>query len=245
LADAICDSSKRFVHKISMRIFCFVSASFLIFSTCFGQYKHFRNTSKIAIVPKLKSGVFVPSMENHFTVVSTQIKPVTLDQINVFSAAGSTLLNELKVQSTGTSEFMVVPDAEFPTIGFVVQLEDFTDTAFFSNALPDLQASIGLALLDGEIDREQLSNRAYLMVYINCCGFDAKLPIVEFEVMRLAQGGKYFISKNIGGKFEEDALELLKHAQSGDEYIFRDILVKYPGATEPILCGSTLRYRIR
>lgn len=62
-----------------------------------------------------------------------------------------------------------------------------------------------------------------LSSYADCCGFDARCNISEFEIIRIGSNGVTTKALNKGGQFEETTKSLIQQAAPGDMYIFRNI----------------------
>ncbi len=68
-----------------------------------------------------------------------------------------------------------------------------------------------------------------LIAFVECCGFDARCDVKSFEVLRITAQDQLFRASNVGGKFTEAALLLIRAAQPGDVFLFRKIMYRCPG----------------
>ena len=75
--------------------------------------------------------------------------------------------------------------------------------------------------------------------------FDAKCEVVGFNVKRVRSNEREKVCKIKGSFFDECYDKLMVDVQSGDEFVFYDILVMCPGYEKPVKARGTLKERIR
>lgn len=81
-----------------------------------------------------------------------------------------------------------------------------------------------------KIKAAMLKAQPGIIASIECCGFDAYCRVTEFEVISIAPN--HFSKKafNKGARFDNKTLDLIREAQPGYIYIFRNIKYRCPGS---------------
>ncbi|MEP7197878.1 MAG: GldM family protein [Saprospiraceae bacterium] len=65
---------------------------------------------------------------------------------------------------------------------------------------------------------------------IECCDIDGKCNVIGFEIYLIQSNSKVLKSINIGGKYTNETLEIIKKSKSNDILLFRNIKYKCSGA---------------
>ena len=69
-----------------------------------------------------------------------------------------------------------------------------------------------------------------MIANIECCDIDGRCNVIGFEVYLIQFSSKVLKSINIGGRYTNETIEILKKAKSKDIILFRNIKYKCPGA---------------
>lgn len=96
----------------------------------------------------------------------------------------------------------------------------------FPTPVPRLGTKGGGVISSGELN----ANQGVLPVLENF-DFDAKCNVKGFKMIRVAPRSDAEIVGNVGGRFQQDAVSLIKKAKPGDRFFFEDIKCVCPGSS--------------
>ena len=76
---------------------------------------------------------------------------------------------------------------------------------------------------------KELSEQTTLTAFVGCCGMLEPCIVQRFTVLRLSESDGVETVDNQGAALSEGARGLLKKAQTGDKYVFLNVLCTLPG----------------
>lgn len=159
-------------------------------------------------------------------------QPVSEEQLSVFYYSYEQYLGEVEdmtpipVPFKKVGELFVIRPDSLGFIEFRVKIDEKTELTKVVTARP---ISLVCALLPsqakgwGAIQAAKFKVQEGLWSYANCCGFDLRCNISEFEIIRIGSDGVTTKALNTGGRFEEANRSMIQLAAPGDMYILRNI----------------------
>ncbi|MFT5262623.1 MAG: hypothetical protein ACI8YQ_001360 [Polaribacter sp.] len=168
----------------------------------------------------------VAKINNPIRIIAQQKEPVSIDQLNAtFQKYDSEKEPIVIVERNGY--FIINPD----TIGIVkinITIGDTIETKTIRVKPIEVVGRLGRfkANTDKKISVGEFRTQMGIMASVECCGFDAKCKVLEFQTIRISTQKQTEKALNRGGKFEEEAREIIAKTESGDIFIFRQIVCK-------------------
>jgi len=164
-------------------------------------------------------------MDNIITVVAQQEFPVSISQLNA-SIRQDSIKRDLDIVERN-GKFRIHPD----TTGIVeinINLGDTTETKKLRVKDFLVEGSLGnfCTNCDEKIESNAFKVQKGIIATIMCCGFDARCLVLGFETIRISKRNEVERVTNRGGEFEEETINIIDKAKSGDIYIFREIKYK-------------------
>lgn len=157
------------------------------------------------------------------------------EQVYAYHYTPHIFLNELepKQQKIEYKDgwFWVYPDS----VGLVEVIVDFEGIEYKQRigVLP-IRAVIRVSMIEANSERKmsakELKSQRRLVATVECCGLDTKCAISEFELIKIGMDNNVSRVKNVGEEFEERSYNLIRTAEPGDIYIFRNIYYRCPGS---------------
>lgn len=179
----------------------------------------------------------IAGINNSISIVALQQVPITVEQIAAYLITPSRYLEdkepiELKVEQE-YGKFMIRPDS-IGVVEFYIEING-TKVRKVLKVKP-LEAVCRLsrykANTEAKIPSAEFKSQIGIIAYVECCGFDAKCKVLNFEIIRIRTKNKVDRAKNKGGRFEEKNLSLIQKAQSGDIFIFRNLYYQCPSSEQ-------------
>jgi hypothetical protein len=194
-------------------------------SIIFGQIG---NSLKTII--SIENQYLIVRIDNPIRIVAQQNQPVSINQLNATFQEYDSEKKPIEILE-GKGYFIINPD----TIGMVeinITIGDTIETKTLRVKPIEAVGRIGRfgANSDEKIGIGEFKAQMGIIANIECCGFDAKCQVLEFQTMRIAKSNQIERTVNKGGRFEEQTREIIMKAESGDIFIFRQIKYKCPGS---------------
>lgn len=206
---------------------------FLMALASFGQ-----SASKV-IIQTDNCNQLIGGIKNYISILTLENDQLTAKQISAYLFTASQYEEETKpIKLTiekKYGKYEIRPD----TIG-VVEFHVLINGQIEKKTVKvkPLQAVCRLsrykANTESKISLAEFNVQEGIIASIECCGFDAKCKMIEFEIMRIGIDGTVLRAINKGGRFEKKNLTLIHQAKSGDIYIFRNLYYQ---------CASTEKQR--
>ncbi|MCB9301799.1 MAG: hypothetical protein H6566_14225 [Lewinellaceae bacterium] len=214
------------VYKTLLSILIILIGSF---SMTYGQ-----SGKPLKSIVSIENQYLIVGVDNPIRIVAQQKEPVSISQLSVnFQVYNSEKVPiEIAVRN---GYFIIRPD----TIGIVelnITIGDTIETKTLRvkpmEAVGRLGGKYG-ANTNGKIGVGEFKAQMGIIAQIECCGFDAKCNVLEFQTIRISNRNQVERRINKGGRFEKETREIIMKAESGDIYIFRQIKYKCPGSEKP------------
>lgn len=176
----------------------------------------------------------IAGIANYISIIAMQDSALSAKQISAYLITPYDYGQEKKPQELSIEKkygkFKVQPDS-LGVVAFHIKLKD--TTVIETVRVKPLQAVCRLssykANSEAKIPVAEFKAQLGLIAYVECCGFDARCQMVQFEVLRVPTNELASKTINLGARFEASTRELIHQAQPGDLYIFRNIYYRCPG----------------
>ncbi|GJM17612.1 MAG: hypothetical protein DHS20C13_29390 [Thermodesulfobacteriota bacterium] len=194
---------------------------------CNGQ-----NSDKV-IVHTETCNDLIAGIDNYISIIAMQDSSLTEEQVSAFLITPDIYLYEkkpieLKIEKIN-KKFKVHPDSS-GVIEFHIKVDGKIEIETIK--AKQLKAVCRLskykANSEVKIPIAEFRVQKGINAYIECCGFDARCKVIEFEVIRISSDELPSRTINNGARFDEQAQTLIKLAESKDIYIFRNIYYRCP-----------------
>jgi hypothetical protein len=162
-------------------------------------------------------------VDNPLHIVVQQNEPVTLDQLSAtLQVLGSEKLPLELVQGPGC--FIINPHA----VGIVEINITIGDTLETKSLIVKPLKAIGRlstyrANTEDKIRAAEFKAQIGISATIECYGYFKRCNVKSFQVIRVSSENRVESAENVGAKFDGEAKEIIKKAESGDIFIFRQI----------------------
>jgi len=171
---------------------------------------------------------FISGIENYFKVVAQQEKEIGLNQIKaVFKSYDSSDEIEIEIRESSSNYFIINPNS-LGMIKIEISLEDAVEYKWFH--IKPLKAvgrlSKYTANHETKISAGEFKAQKGITANVECCGYDARLKVISYELIRIGSSGTVERGFNGGGKFKRKVKSIISRASSGDLFIFRKIYYK-------------------
>jgi len=110
----------------------------------------------------------------------------------------------------------------FGTLEIVIDDGEVVDTLTYMAEFIPAKVYVGRADADDRIKDVELKAQRGVFAPIECCGFEARCLVLEYEVSVVNEQGHRSI-KNLGAKFSESTIKLISSISPGDLVMFRYI----------------------
>jgi len=197
---------------------------------------------------EINNGVFYFGMNSSFRILCGPRQDLGLEEITVLQHTNESLLNEHWFLTEGARYNDSIKPLRLPLV------EEYGRFRF--RMLDDLPGIFDIIINDGEVidtlryGAEPLPAKVYisnissnadsiqarvlkaqrgLWASIECCGFDARCAILDYEVTAIKRDGHQSVH-NKGGGFSKAATALIQTLVPGDMVAFRFILYRCSGA---------------
>lgn len=197
---------------------------------------------------EITDGVFHLGMNSSFSILCGPRQNIGLEEITVLQHTNESFLNEHWFLTEGAKYNDSIKPLRLPLVAEYGR--------FRFRMLDDLPGIFDIIINDGEIidtlrhGAEPLPAKVYvgnkssnadsiparvlkaqrgLWASIECCGFEAKCPILGYEVTAIKKDGHQSV-QNLGGAFSEATAALIQTLTPGDMVTFRFIRYRCSGA---------------
>ena len=85
----------------------------------------------------------------------------------------------------------------------------------------------------GKMSNGRFRAQPGIMAIVECCGFDARCEVIDYEILKFNARSMVFQGSNTGGAFDATIRPIIYRALPGDIYWFRNIRYRCPGSTQP------------
>ncbi len=214
------------MHKFRNILILISYLSILVTNFSSGQQLHkvmFSNENKDFVAPT----------DNNFRIIAQQNHPVTIDQLSATFTFKTGKTSSINIQDRD-GYFTIHPDS-LGIIKISIALKDTIETRSF-NVVPIWaigHLSSFKANQDIKIGIGEFKAQRGLTAVVECCGFDAKCSLLNYEVIRVSKLNRAERNKNKGDSYDANTKIIIDHAASGDLYIFRKIFYRCPLAEKP------------
>ena len=202
---------------------CYLTILLTLFIlTCKGQ-----NSEKVIIYTETCNEL-IAGIDNYISILAMQDSSLSKEQISAFSIPidehiGEDNPIELKVEKE-YGRYLIRPDS-IGIVKFHIRLN--TAIVFYNLRVKPLDAVCRLggykANSESKIPKAIFKAQKGIVAHVECCGFDARCKMLSYEVIRIPVNEISSKSYNLGGEFQETTSNLIRQAESGDLYIFRNI----------------------
>lgn len=198
------------------------------FSMTFGQIG-----KPLKSIISIENQNLVVGIDNPIRIVAQQNEPVSINQLNAYFQVYNSKKVPIEIVE-GNGYFVIRPD----TIGTVEMNITIGDTIEIKTLRVRPIEAVGRLSMYGANTDEKIGVGEFkaqrgIMAVVECCGFDARCSVLEFQTIRISNQNQVERRINKGGRFEEATREVVLKAESGDIYIFRQIKYKCPGSEKP------------
>ena len=168
-------------------------------------------------------------VDNYFQVIAQQTKPITLNQLLAIQINFEVDTTNIKIKRLDN--------------GFYVNPNDYGELLIEINSGAILEVKKFLIKRITAVsrlgkfksnDEEKVSVGEFkaqfgIVALVECCGFDAKCKVIDYEIIRVSNNEKTKFIQNSGENFARETRKLIDEAVSGNIYIFRKIKAQCPG----------------
>jgi hypothetical protein len=194
--------------------------------------------SQLAIIPENK--VFYAGIDNPFRIVAAQAAFVEAAQVKVYFAPYDSVNFEEVFEPLALRGGPVWFNVNLPALGTLRISVAMKDTVYHQqfHVYPvTAVCRLGRYGADykGKIKPAEFKLQKGILCIIECCGFDARCSILDYQVIRIS-GDKVQRCNNRGAAFGTETRALIDQASPGDVYIFRNISYRCPNSsTKPLV----------
>lgn len=197
----------------------------LHYSSCFGQ-KRIPSKSIISI----ENQHLIAKIDNPIRIVAQQNKPVSMNQLSATFQEYDSEKIPIEILA-GNGYFIINPD----TIGIVeinILIGDTMETKILRVKPIEAVGRLGRhkANVEEKISAGEFKSERGIIANVECCGFDARCQVLEFQTIRISNKNEIERTLNKGGKFDDKTRKIIKKAESRDIFVFRQIKYKCPGS---------------
>ena len=198
------------------------------------QFCNGQNSDKV-IIHTDNCNELIAGINNYISILALQDTFLSVDQISAYLITPNNYFYEkepvkLEIEKE-YGRFLVRPDS-VGVVAFHIKLNNSIEIETIS--VKPLEAVCRIsrysANSESKITIAELKAQLGMIANVECCGFDAKCRMVEFEVIRIPTTKIPSRTLNTGGRFEEATLQLIHQAESGDLYLFRNIYYECPNS---------------
>lgn len=177
--------------------------------------------------PRILAGI-----ENLIVIVAQQAKPVYRNQISLRFEHLNPDSSSRAVLTGDKGHFKIWVD----TTGILI-LSIKTDQGIVEKKLRcvplDAVSYFGGLNKSGKMSNGQFKAQSGIMAIVECCGFDARCEVIDYEILKFNARSMVFRGSNTGGAFDASIRPIINRAQPGDIYWFRNIRYRCPGSVQP------------
>ena len=194
----------------------------LFILTCKGQ-----NSEKVIIYTETCNEL-IAGIDNYISIFAMQDTSLSEKQISAFSIPINGHIGEentvkLKVEKE-YGRYLIHPDS-IGIVKFHIRLNNAIEV--YTVKVKPLEAVCRLGGLkansESKIPKAIFKAQMGIVAHVEGFGFDANCKMISYEVIRIPANDISSKSYNMGGKFQETTSNLIKQAEPGDLYIFRNI----------------------
>lgn len=172
-------------------------------------------------------------VDNPIRIVAQQDQPVSIHQLQATLQVYNGEKESLEIRR-GSGYFIIRPD----TIGMVEINIVIGDTLETKTLRVRPMVAVGRLGRFGANTDEKIKVGAFkaqtgLIANVECCGFDARCQVSGFQLIRISKQNQAKRAVNQGGRFEDHSRAIIRQAESGDIYVFRQIRYRCPGSEKP------------
>lgn len=171
-------------------------------------------------------------IDNRIDIVAQQRKSIQRSQISAFMDIYDHEEKSYQTIRGKDGHFLLKPDTTGILTLIVKTASGNYEKKFHVRPIEAVVRFAGLKK-SGKMSPGMFKAQGGLIPVIECCGFDARCDMVEFEVLKINSKGIVFRGKNKGSAFDENIRPIINSAQVGDLYWFRTPLYRFPGSKEP------------
>ena len=170
----------------------------------------------------------IAGIDNYISILAMQDSLLSKEQISAFSIPTNRDLHEnspieLQVEKK-QGRYIIHPDS-VGVVKFHIRLNKAIEV--FTIRVKPLEAVCRLgrykANSESKIPKAIFKAQMGIVAHVEGFGFDAKCKTISYEVIRIPANDISSKSYNMGGEFQETTSNLIKQAEAGDLYIFRNI----------------------
>jgi GldM C-terminal domain len=201
--------------------------SFLLLNTAIYAQK----PSQILIQTEYKQ--VIVGQDNRIEIVTQQCKPIGKNDVTATFQVYDKKTEPLEVKENN-GRFTIKP----PAIGEII-LYITTDSGIVTKILMShYMTAVGYfggrrANSHQKIGAGEMKAQEGVDARVECCGYDAKCKVIDFELLRISTNGKSFKNMNMNGQFDEKSQKIIQQTQKSDIYVVRNIRYRCPGMPAP------------
>jgi hypothetical protein len=214
------------MKELNRIFFLVIVINFSVFVS-YGQ-----NIGKVVVYTE-NCNQLIAGINNYITIMAMQDSSLSVEQISAYLIIPTEYeMEPIKLDiEKRHDKFLIRPDS----IGLVeihVKLNNHVEIERIR--VKPLKAVCRLsnykANSETKISAGELKAQLGIIANVECCGFEAKCKMLEFEVVRIPLSEISSRVINKGGRFEDNTLGLINQAETGDLYIFKNIYYRCPSS---------------
>ena len=194
----------------------------LFILTCKGQ-----NSEKVFIYTETCNEL-IAGIDNYISISAMQDSSLSKEQISAFLIPINQHIDEYNLVELNVEKeygrYLITPD-NIGIVKFHIRLNNAIEV--YTVKVKPLNAVCRLggykANSESKIPKAIFKAQRGIVAHVECCGFDARCEVLSYDVVRIPVNEVSSKSYNLGGEFQEATSNLIKQAESGDLYIFRNI----------------------
>jgi hypothetical protein len=188
-------------------------------------------TKPVVAVSTQGCNILYVGIDNRIDIVAQQRKSIQRSQISAFMDIYDHEEKSYQTIRGKDGHFLLKPDST-GILTLIVNTASGNYEKKFHVRPIEAVVMFGGIKKSGKMSLGRFKAQGGVIPVIECCGFDARCDMVEFEVLKINAKGIVFRGKNKGGAFDENIRPIINSAQVGDLYWFRTPLYRCPGSKE-------------
>ena len=180
----------------------------------------------------IESGNLIATTDNPIRIVAQQNEPVAMSQLR---ATFQVYDQEKKsISITDRNGFFIIHPDTIGVVELYITIGDTVETKLLKVKPIVAIGRLGRykANTDATIDAHEFKTQFGISANVECCGFDAKCKVLGFQLIRISPQNQVERVVNRGGRFEKQAIAIVRGAASGDIFIFRQINYRCPATLQ-------------
>ena len=191
-----------------------------------------KSKKPVVAISTLECNKLYARMDNYINIVAQQKKAIQRHQVSAFVDIYNSDEKTYPTISGDNGRFSIKP-ATTGVLILTVNTELGSYEQKFHVRPIEAVVMFGGLKKSGKMSRGMFRAQGGIIPAIECCGFDARCDMVEYEVIKINSKGIVFKGNNKGGAFDENIRPVINSAQVGDIYWFRNTFYRCPGSQEP------------